>query len=246
MFITRVTSTDAAMEEEMVRNGANFAKISTDVPEISDVERDKAILSFVYDLAPSTSQSGDVNDYLLSLNSNAGSLMSKHCTTKCFFFQILPNLYLITPFSMWIFWSRWPSLLWVRTQAATWIFFGFSKQYAVCFIIIFRPTFSMGRKIIICVAFFFQILPKLHFVQLHSTHSVSLFSIHTEMGIISKVKKGLRSKGNKIYNFRTGIRSKGNKIWNHILDLIIYVLFPSQSSYGSSDEGEKGGKYPGA
>ena len=28
--------------------------------------------------------------------------------------------------------------------------------------IIFRPTFSMGRKIIICVAFFFQILPNLH------------------------------------------------------------------------------------
>ena len=40
----------------------------------------------------------------------------------------------------------------------------------------------------------------------------SAFILHTEMGIISKVKMGLRSKGNKIYNFRTEIRSKGNKI----------------------------------
>ena len=55
------------------------------------------------------------------------------------------------------------------------------------------PHFQWGRKINICyfpthifngegkssyVAFFVQILPKLHFVQLHSTYSVSLLSLH--------------------------------------------------------------------
>ena len=54
------------------------------------------------------------------------------------------------------------------------IFNGGGKSSSV----IFRPTFSMGEENHHLCCVFFQILPKLHFVQLHSTYSVSLLSLH--------------------------------------------------------------------
>ena len=59
------------------------------------------------------------------------------------------------------------------------------------------PHFQWRRKIIICVAFFSPNSAKTPLCTT-SLHLVSHLSLHTEMGIISKVKMGLRSKGKKI------------------------------------------------
>ena len=59
-------------EETIEEETLSVSKNGNEAPEFSEGERDKAILSFVYNLAPSTSQYGEVNEYMLSLNNTAG------------------------------------------------------------------------------------------------------------------------------------------------------------------------------
>ena len=67
-------------------------------------------------------------------------------------------------------------------------------------LLFFGPHFQKGRKIIICVAFFSKFCQNstLYNSTPLTQSPCSAFILHTEMGIISKVKMGLRSKGNKI------------------------------------------------
>ena len=83
----------------------------------------------------------------------------------------------------------------------THIFNGARKSSSVLRFFLFSgPNFQWGKKIIICVAFFFKFCQNstLYYSAPLTQSPCSSFILHDEMGMISKVKMGLRSKRNKI------------------------------------------------